>query len=278
MPKTASNEQILEDLALIYISLAHSTDEELADSESDMIAERLQSWQAGAPDEALEEAVESALQAYIKDDAVERVGRAVRPVRDNMDPALPRHILDDMMDIALADGKFLYKESSFIGELGQAWDVHPKRQAAEAGRSWSILSDEELSEDSWTPIHDLAYIYLTLAHRTDDRLSGTEVEAITDKLGEWLPDSKWDDVLQVVKDALQVYVQDSDERLFADSVESVEVSVPETQREALLQDLYYVAHADGELIEREQAMIDRLSNSWDVRAETLSSTGTPPLK
>ena len=268
MERAIDSEQILKDLALIYISLAHSTDEDLSDSESDTIAERLQSWQADAPDEALEQAVEQALRDYVKDDAVERVGAAVRSVRDNMDPEMRRHILDDLMDIALADDKFLYKESSFIAELAEAWDVHPRRRPNRDGRTWNIVTEEELTEEMWTPIHDLAYIYLTVAHRTDDRLSGSEVEAITAKLGEWLPDAKWNDVLQVVKDALKVYVQEPEERLFEESINAVEKSVPEHQREALLQDLYYVAHADGELIEREQAMIDQLSGAWDVARPT----------
>src|SRR5690606_23554502 len=111
-------------------------------------------------------------------------------------------LVEDLMAVALADDRVLHEEHTFIAQLARAWNVHPNDSGDEAGRRWSILCQDGLSQDGqhgdWTPLHDLALLYISLAHSTDDELATAEVEAITQKLNEWLPGAREVDVLNIV--------------------------------------------------------------------------------
>lgn len=251
----------MRDLALIYISLAHSTDQDLSESEVEVISERLRKWHTQATEETVLSVIKDALEDYTHERAREGVERAVRRIRDESDQEMRRTIVADLTDIALADDKFLHAEGSFIGELAQAWDVHVSEE--DDSKTWSILNGNG-NENGWTAVHDLALVYLEIAHRTDDDIVESEVDAIAKKINEWLPDAENSEIMTVVRDAVHAYVQGPDKRLFEDSVETLKKVVPPHQRAALLADLNYVANADGRVTEKERAMIERLTNAWNV--------------
>ena len=261
MESPQEDRRVLRDLALIYIALAHSTDQELDEDEITTIAERLRRWQQESSATVLA-ALKEALRDYTQEDARPLVQEAVYHVRETFPQDLRQFLLDDLMDIALADNRMLFAESMFISELMRAWNVHP---AGDEAGSWSLLSASRTQND-WSAVHDLALIYLTLAHRTDDDLSEAEMDTISQKIGEWLPDASEEDVKHLVREVLTVYVQGPDERLFDASVESVSQAIPPHQRSALLDDLQHIAEADGTVLEAEQHLIDRLTRSWQIPA------------
>lgn len=258
-----TDDDMLRDLALLYVALAHDTDDDLSDVEVKAMAERLYTWQ-DVSREAVMTAVRSALQDYVSEDAPDRIQEAMGRLRDELPEDLRRSVLDDLLEIAMADDRFLYEESAFIGDLAQAWGLHPTARPEAATHSWSLLTPE--AAGAWTPVHDLALIYLTLAHETDETLSDREIEAITRKLGEWIPDADEQQVLDVVKSALGVYVQGPDRRVFTDAVEAVRQHLPEHQRAALLADLHYIAQADGAVLGPEQQLINQLREAWRMTA------------
>lgn len=262
MENPSTDEATLHDLALVYIALAHSTDQQLSDEEIEAIADRLRGWQ-NVKSETVLSAFKEAMGAYTQEDAQDRVNEAVRKIRDAFPKDLRQFLLDDLMDIAMADDRFLHQEGSFIGEVAQAWDVHASEVASSSASSWSILTQKD-QRGNWTALHDLGLIYVTLAHSTDDDLDTKEIEAIAEKLNEWMPDASEDEVLNLVQEVLSVYAQGHDDRIFAEAVASVKESVPSHQRAALLSDLNHVAQADGQLLDEEQALIDRLSQAWEV--------------
>ncbi len=253
--------RILQDLALIYIALAHGTDEDLDDAEVATMAERLKAWEVGTGQGTVVSAIKEALDDYMQDQSDEKVNHAIRHIRDVVPQDLRALILDDLMAVALADDKFLYEEGSFIENLVRVWDVHPGAHPEE-GRvgAWSVLGDG--SGGRWTPVHDLTLLYLSLAHSTDDRLSSTEMAAITEKLREWMPGADEADVLDVVKEVLTVYVQGPDEQMLEEALASVREHVPAHQRAAILGDLAFVADADGTRLDEEQQIITRLAEAW----------------
>ncbi len=167
----------------------------------------------------------------------------------------------DLTEIGKADHKFLYEEAQYIGELIAAWKVNLTDLVAESATMWSILGPGA-GDDGWTPVHDLMLIYVTLAHGTDLTLSREEVEAIREKLGEWLPNADQGTVRRVLHDVMRVY-QDEHERTFDEAVEAVKATVPAYQREAILDDLRYIAYADGVLLVEERVMIEKLAEAWD---------------
>ncbi len=254
---------ILRDLALIYIALAHSTDQDLSTPEVETISARLRAWQTQVTEETVLSAIKDALEDYTQESAHPEVERAVRRVRDELDHEKREMIVDDLTEIAMADDKFLFEEGSFIGDLARAWDVHIDEPVAD-DNPWTVF--EGNGENGWTPLHDLALVYLHLAHRTDDDLDSKEVDAISRSLSEWAPGVGDDHALDVVQSAMHAYVQGPDKRLFEDSVEALKKSVPEHQRTALLSDLQKIAQSDGNVSPEEQDVIERLTRAWTVTA------------
>ncbi len=263
MEAQGKSRPILRDLALLYIALAHSTDQDLSEPEVQTISARLRAWQTQATEETVLSAIKDALEDYTHERAHAEVERAVKRVRDELDGTLRQKIVVDLTEIALSDDKFLYAEGSFIGELARAWDVHVTDEDA---RPWSVLNGNGNDADhpGWSPVHDLALIYFEIVHGTDDDVRESEVDAVVKKIREWLPDADDSGVLKVVHEAMHAYVQRPDKRLFEDSVNSLRKVVPAHQRSALLADLHFVARADGSISEKEQAMIDKLAAAWDI--------------
>ena len=169
-----SPKRVLRDLALIYIALAHGTDQNLDAAEMDIIARRLQDVQSGVSQGTVLRAVKEALDDYMQDDAYHRVDEAVQRLRVTVPQSLRRRILLDLTEIGKADDKFLYEEAQYIGELVAVWKVNLTDLVAESAATWSILGPGA-GDDGWTPVHDLMLIYVTLAHRTDQTLSWEEV-------------------------------------------------------------------------------------------------------
>ena len=263
MEAQGKNQSILRDLALIYIALAHGTDQDLSEPEVQMISQRLRGWQTQATEETVLSAIKDALEDYTHERAQTEVERAVGRVRDELELEFRQAIVDDLTEIALSDDKFLYAEGSFIGDLARAWDVHVTDQETQP---WSVLNGNGNGNDhdGWTPVHDLALVYLEIVHGTDEDIRESEVDAIAQKIREWLPDSNEADVMKVVRDAMEAYVQGPDKRLFEESVDTLKKVVPVHQRPALLADLNYVARADGAVSTKEQAMVEMLASSWDI--------------
>lgn len=261
MEAQGKKRSLLRDLALIYIALAHSTDQDLSQPEVDTISARLRAWQTHATEETVLSAIKDALEEYTHERAHDGIEQAVRRVRDELDDEMRQMIVDDLTDIALSDDKFLYAEGSFIGDLARAWNVRITEEP-ESG-SWSVLNGNGIG-NGWTSVHDLALVYLYLAHGTDKDIDDAEVDAIANKIGEWLPDADEEQVVSIVHEAMHAYVQGPDKRIFDDSIASLRKNVPTHQRTALLADLNYVADADGGISEAEQKLIDRLANAWNV--------------
>lgn len=267
-PSPEGRQYLLRDLALIYLTLAHGTDEDLTDAEVDIIASELREWQEEVHEESVLSAIKGALALYERDDALDQVNTAIRNVYSALSEEDRQMILDDLVEIAMADGQYMHEESTFIGELAKAWEVETRDAAAGhwASGAWTVLQHEGPGE-SWTPIHDLALIYLTLAYETDEDLAADEMEAITAKISEWIPDAEEPDVQEVVREVMATYVQGAKQRLFSEAVEAVGEAVPDHQHEALLADLRYVAAADGKILDSERRMIRQLARAWNAPAD-----------
>lgn len=264
MESAHTDRGLLQDLALIYIAFAHGTDEDLSDDEVNVIAGRLNEWRDDTEFATVLGAVKNAVDEYVRDDASDLVANAIRRIRLEVAPLARQAVIDDLMDIAMADDIFRHAESSFIKELEDAWDLHQSEKDGADG-SFSVIDRSE-QYGGWTAMHDLALIYLTLAHSTDRDLSTEEVDAITSKLAEWMPEAEESDILLVIQGAMSAYAQGPDKRMFAESVESVGRHVPEHQHEALLNDLQAVAEADGRILDEEQRLIDQLREAWANQA------------
>ncbi|MFQ5569043.1 MAG: TerB family tellurite resistance protein [Rhodothermales bacterium] len=266
MESPSSEQRILRNLALIYIALAHGADQDLDDAEMDVIASRLHEAQSGVSDGTVLRAVKGALEDYTQEDAPQRIDQAVRHLREAAPPTLRRRILKDLTDIGKADDRFLFAEAGFIGQLMDAWKEDTTDATEDSDAMWSVFGPGHQAF-GWTPIHDLVLIYVTLAHQTDDNLSRVEIEAIITKINEWLPNADEETLRHVLNDVLNVYAEESEEHTLDAAIEAVKEAVPAHQRAAVLDDLRYIANADGVLLVEERVMIEKLATAWGFEME-----------
>lgn len=263
MEAKGKTRSVLRDLALIYIALAHGTDQDLSQVEVDTISDRLRAWQSQVKEETVLSAIKDALEDYTQESAHSEVERAVRRIRDELGNEQREAIIEDLTEIAMADDKFLSEEGSFIGDLARAWEIRIDDPVTDES-PWTVLVGA--GKNGWTPLHDLALVYLHLAHRTDEDLDSKEVDAISRSLSEWAPGVEEEQALDIVQGAMHAYVQGPDKRLFEDSVEALKKAVPVHQRAALLSDLQEIAQSDGSVSSEEREIIQRLTRSWGVTA------------
>lgn len=114
---------------------------------------------------------------------------------------------------------------------------------------------------------ELTLVYLALAYETDQELDEAEMEAITVRIGEWVPDTDERDVDDVVHRAMATYVQTTEQRVYVQAVEAVGQAVPERQQRALLTDLRCVAEADGDICDAQRRVIRDLAHAWQLDVE-----------
>ncbi len=258
MTSPTPNHDRLEDVAVLYLALALGTDAELDQAELDLIIDRLTAWQVQTARGTVLGAVHRALALFegAKVDE-ELVDAAIQRLRKSCSADERRSILDDLVSIAVADGKFLSEEGTLIHRLSSAWGVHHPAQ----GSLWNVFAS---GSGAWTPVHDLALLYLDVAHRPDEHIAPEEYAAITKKIKEWLPDARDADVNEVVTEALNVYAGRSDDAPLNRALASLKNAIPPHQRGVVISDLDYIACSDGVMTVEERVLIENVAQVLDL--------------
>ncbi len=253
-----------ERLATVYVSLAFRASSEPSEEYLDEIVRRVAQWTAGIPRDDISAVVLSSVSTVRSESGRRALAESIRALSLITDLETRRSFLYDLVQLALHDDWYMHEEGRFISAVARRWDVHP----AEEGRSrlWSVMNTHH-TQSEWTPVHDLALVYLMLAHRADDDLSQSELDAITKKLSEWLPAALPSDVVVLVSEALHVYASGIGDDALLKAVERIKAAVPLHQRAALVADLEYVARADDVMLVEEKAIISELASAWGIEPE-----------
>lgn len=260
--KALLDKEMAARLATVYVSLALRSSEDLRGGYIGEVSDRVSHWTSDDVSQAEVTSIVNDAVAVARSESGRRaLAESIRGLSHFADLETRRSFLFDLVQLALHDDWYMHEEGTFISAVARRWDVHP----AEEGRSrlWSVMNSQS-ADSEWTPVHDLALIYLALAHRADDELSQRELDAITRKLGEWLPASLPSDVVIIVSEALHVYARGVDDRLLSNAVARIKETVPQHQRAAIIVDLEYVARADDVMLVEEKAIISELARAWDV--------------
>jgi uncharacterized tellurite resistance protein B-like protein len=115
---------LLHDMCLVFIVLAHSTDNDLSEEEIGAIIERLWEWQPQLDEAAVRSIIAESLTYYASGPGQDVLENAVRNLREAF-PALQRlALLDDLVRIAEADGVVDEHETEMIVALSRAWNVN----------------------------------------------------------------------------------------------------------------------------------------------------------
>lgn len=246
------------DLALIYIALAYGTDRDLADQELSSITDLLGVWHDGG-EEIVQEVVMEAMSIYLSGESKGEVARAIQSLGNTLTPEERLRALQDIVRIAEADGVLLTSERGLISVLASVWDLR-----AMGSRLLEETTVPTEDKHPWSLLHDIGLLYVVLAHSTDADLDRAEIAAIIERLGDWRPDLEEDQIRQVIREVLEVYAQEPDEKVFTESVGNIRARLSLIQLLVLLDDLVYIAEVDGELNQEEKSMIATLASAWHI--------------
>ncbi len=111
-----------------------------------------------------------------------------------------------------------------------------------------------------TVLHDLALLYLGLAHGADDELDPSETTEIEAKLRQWQPHKDPALIHHVLREATLSYMNEHGEKRLKEAVDVLGRQLPERLRIAILRDLEDIAQADRQVTEGEEHFINRVAD------------------
>ena len=247
------------DLTLVFLALAYSSDSTLTDSELDSISDALQRWRPEATREEIHEIVLESTAAFLESDAEEEVLRSVRALGEALSLEKRRQALEDAMRIAEADGILLNSEQNILSIIAAVWDI---RATKDRLLSETLVDIEEHPE--WSVLHDIAFLFIVMAHGADGELVDPEIAVMVERLSQWSPDLTESGVRAVLRSALEYYSTGPEAFDLEATVESVSDALPKAQRLVVLDDLMAIAEADGQFRTEEEEILETLSAAWRV--------------
>ena len=120
---------------------------------------------------------------------------------------------------------------------------------------------------AWNSLHEMALIYLSLLHSSEEDFRTERTELTRDLLVTWFPDVDDERLDRVIHRALLVHISEAGDQMLATAVESLRQSMPRDQRIAVLSELADIAMADGLVVPDEASFIERLAQEWDIERD-----------
>ena len=117
---------------------------------------------------------------------------------------------------------------------------------------------------SWTPLHDVALLFLSLTHGADAQLDEREVEVQRERLRQWFPAAAPEKVQKAMHEVMLAYIGSARDQMVQTSAESLRQSLTPQQRLGILNDLADLASADGVMAPGEVAFIQQLAAYWNT--------------
>ena len=114
---------VLHDLALLYLGLAYGTDGNLDPAERQAIALKLREWQPHRDPALIDHVLREATLSYMNGASAGHLQEVVVSLKDLLDDNTRASILNDLTDIAEADGTVRTGEENFVHRLAEVWDV-----------------------------------------------------------------------------------------------------------------------------------------------------------
>lgn len=246
-------------MALVFLALAYSTDASLSDAEVDSISRSLKTWRPSASDQEINEIVLEAASVFFEADAEKEIVQSVKSLGSALSTEQRQQVLEDVMRVAEADGVLLNSDLNILSVLAAAWDTKATKDRLVEESTARLESEPE-----WSVLHDIALMYIIMAHSTDGELSEVEIAMMIDRLGEWEPELDETKIRAILRTAIEFYGQSPGQADIQDSVEAIKDALPRTQRLVVLDDLVTIARADGNVKVGEREIVESLSNAWNV--------------
>ena len=114
---------LLHDMALLYLGLAHGTDRDLDPAETRAISAKLRVWQPHRDPALIDHVIREATLTYLNGASRERLREAVLVLKESLPDTVLQQMLKDLSDIARADGEIMHEERRFIEHIAKSWDI-----------------------------------------------------------------------------------------------------------------------------------------------------------
>lgn len=249
----------VHDIALVFLTLAYSTDANLSDEEVDAISAALKKWKPSLTDHQVHEIVLEAASIFFESDAEKEFVQSVRALGEALKIEQRREVLEDIVRIAEADGILLNSEQNLLSILASAWDIKATKDRL-VDESTALLENDP----AWSVMHDIALMYLIMGHSSDGELTSDEIQTMVNRLGEWEPDLDEEQIRDIIKTALHYYGQEPDAEDIGDSINAIKESLRRSQRLIVLDDLITIAKSDGDVTDAERDIAESLSAAWHI--------------
>lgn len=115
-----------------------------------------------------------------------------------------------------------------------------------------------------TLLHDLALLYLGLAHGADEDLDPAEMRQISASLRRWQPDKDPALIEHVIREATLTYLNGADSERIHEAVQVLKDALSSDLRATILHDFADIARADGEILSSEQDFIHHVADEWEL--------------
>lgn len=123
----SNDNALVEALAFLYITFGQATDDQLTAEEMRTLADKLRK---RAPDLSLEDlgqVLRATVDAYkgigSRDEKIERARQYAEVLRDAVDDTMRQAVVNDLNEIAAADGSVSEQEQAFITQMAQTLGV-----------------------------------------------------------------------------------------------------------------------------------------------------------
>lgn len=111
------------DLGLIFLALMHGADDELDASELNAMSQKLRDWNESLAVEHVREIMDDVILVYMGAAGRAMLETAIASVGNSTSKSTRIAILQDLADIATADGTVVMGEVDFIQQLARDWGV-----------------------------------------------------------------------------------------------------------------------------------------------------------
>lgn len=115
-----------------------------------------------------------------------------------------------------------------------------------------------------TLLHDLALLYLGLAHGADEDLDPSETRQISASLRRWQPDKDPALIDHVIREATLTYLNGANPERMHEAAHVLKESLSADLRATILNDFSTIARADGKLLSEEEDFIQKIADEWEL--------------
>lgn len=255
----ATSKKLIQELAPIYLTMAVSMEGDFSYVEREAVTDTMHARFSALDRAEVQNLVLESLAAHPGDSLRAAARKTAYQLNETLDLEDKEQVLEDLAEIARADGVVLDTERSFLNALSELWEVtlSPDAKAQPGGVSDGINVD-------WGWLHHLAFLYLVMAHGPDHEFSPDERQVILNKLHTWKPDIEEQAAGVILRQAMECYAAGTVEDMTEASIQAIKKELDKAQRKAALQDLIQIANIDGVFLDSEEDFLNELRMAWEV--------------